>query len=143
MPLELRTIEYHLSTGCRAAPGPAAARRAVGTRLRAAPAPGGSPHTVSLIGPGPDSDPEYAMGTDLDEPMIIATTSAAGESAGPVLIDGCYRCTRPPGSAASTCRRSCSPPPRPRPSGRTRPRPGPAGWRNGGPAMITVASGTT
>jgi hypothetical protein len=28
----------------------------VGTRLRAVPAPGGSPHTVSLIGPG-QADP--------------------------------------------------------------------------------------
>jgi hypothetical protein len=30
------------------------------------PAPGGSPHTVSLTGPGPDFDPHYAMTTDLD-----------------------------------------------------------------------------
>ena len=29
------------------------------------------------------------MGTDLDEPVIIATlTSPAGEAAGPLLIDG-------------------------------------------------------
>jgi hypothetical protein len=50
------------------------------------------PHTVSLIGPVPGFDPEYAMGTDLDEPAIIATiTSPAGESAGPLLIDGCHR----------------------------------------------------
>jgi hypothetical protein len=56
------------------------------------PAPGSSPHTVSLIGPGPGFDPEYAMGTDLDEPVIIATlTSPAGEAAGPLLIDGCHR----------------------------------------------------
>ena len=52
------------------------------------PAPGG-PHAISLIGPGPGFDPEYAMGTDLDEPVIIATiTSPAGEPAGPLLIDG-------------------------------------------------------
>jgi hypothetical protein len=56
------------------------------------PAPGSSPHTVSLIGPGPGFDPEYAMTTDLDEPVIIATvTSPAGEAAGPLLIDGCHR----------------------------------------------------
>jgi hypothetical protein len=53
------------------------------------PAPGGSPHTVSLIGPGPDFDPGYAMTTDLDDPVIIATlTTADGEPAGPLLIDG-------------------------------------------------------
>jgi hypothetical protein len=53
------------------------------------PAPGGGPHTVALIGPGPDFDPQYAMDTDLDEPVIIATlTSPAGEAAGPLLIDG-------------------------------------------------------
>jgi hypothetical protein len=64
----------------------------VGTRLRADPRPGSSPHTVSLIGPGPGFDPEHAMGTDLDEPVIIATlTSPAGEAAGPLLIDGCHR----------------------------------------------------
>ena len=53
------------------------------------PVPGGGPHMVSLIGPGPGFDPEYAMGTDLDEPVIIATLpSPAGEAAGPLLIDG-------------------------------------------------------
>jgi hypothetical protein len=56
------------------------------------PAPGGGPHTVSLIGPGPGFDPGYAMNTDLDEPVIIATlTTVAGELAGPLLIDGCHR----------------------------------------------------
>ena len=55
------------------------------------PAPGGSPRTVSLIGPGPDFDPEYAMTTDLDDPVIIATITADGEPAGPLLIDGCHR----------------------------------------------------
>jgi hypothetical protein len=57
------------------------------------PAPGG-PHAISLIGPGPGFDPEYTMGTDLDEPVIIATiTSPAGEPAGPLLI-GCHRLYR-------------------------------------------------
>jgi hypothetical protein len=47
---------------------------------------------VSLIGPGPDSGPQYATGTDLDQPLIIATiASPVGESAGPLLIDGCHR----------------------------------------------------
>ena len=56
------------------------------------PAPGGSPHTISLIGPGPGFDPGYAMGTDLDEPVIVATiTGPDGEPAGPLLIDGCHR----------------------------------------------------
>jgi hypothetical protein len=56
------------------------------------PAPGGSPRTVSLIGPGPDFDPQYAMTADLDEPVILATlTGPAGEPAGPLLIDGCHR----------------------------------------------------
>ena len=50
------------------------------------PTPASSPHTVSLIGPGPGFDPQYAMGTDLDEPVIIATlTSPAGAAAGPLL----------------------------------------------------------
>jgi hypothetical protein len=56
---------------------------AVLSRVRSAPA------AVSLIGPGPDFDPSYAMGADLDEPVIIATiTGPDGERAGPLLIDG-------------------------------------------------------
>jgi hypothetical protein len=47
------------------------------------------PQTISLIGPGPGFDPGYAMTTDPDDPAIIATvTTAAGEPAGPLLIDG-------------------------------------------------------
>src|SRR6266568_9648198 len=49
--------------------------------------PGSDPHAVCLIGPGPG----YAMTTDLDDPVIIATvttTTAGGEPAGPLLIDG-------------------------------------------------------
>jgi hypothetical protein len=54
--------------------------------------PGGSPHAVSLLGPGPGFDPYYAMTTDLDEPVIIATlTGPDGEPAGTLLIDGCHR----------------------------------------------------
>jgi hypothetical protein len=53
------------------------------------PAPGSGPQAVSLIGPGPEFDPECAMGADLDEPVIIATvTGPVGELAGPLLIDG-------------------------------------------------------
>jgi len=60
------------------------------------PAPGHGPHTVSLIDPGPGFDPQYAMTTDLDEPLIIATiTSPAGVPARPLLIDGCHRLYKP------------------------------------------------
>jgi hypothetical protein len=52
-------------------------------------APGSDPHAVSLIGPGPGFDPVYAMTTGLDDPVIVATlTTAGGEPAGPLLIDG-------------------------------------------------------
>ena len=51
--------------------------------------PGSGRHAVSLIGPGPDFSPAYAMTTDPGEPAILATlTSPAGEPAGPLLIDG-------------------------------------------------------
>jgi hypothetical protein len=54
--------------------------------------PGSGPHTVSLIGPGPDFDPAYAMITDPDEPVIIASLPGAGEEPPvPLLIDGCHR----------------------------------------------------
>lgn len=50
------------------------------------------PHTVSLIGPGPDFDPAYAMTTDLDVPVIIASmTVPEGEPPTALLIDGCHR----------------------------------------------------
>jgi len=54
--------------------------------------PGTGPHTISLIGPGPGFDPGYAMTTSLDDPLIIATlTTADGQPAGPLLVDGCHR----------------------------------------------------
>jgi len=54
--------------------------------------PGSGPDVISLIGPGPGFDPGYAMTTDLDDPVIIATiTTAGGKPAGPLLIDGCHR----------------------------------------------------
>ncbi|HEX5293942.1 MAG TPA: hypothetical protein VFX25_34130 [Streptosporangiaceae bacterium] len=49
-------------------------------------------HAISLIGPGPDFSTDYAMTTDPDEPVILATlTGPGGEPAGPLLIDGCHR----------------------------------------------------
>jgi hypothetical protein len=59
--LELRTIEYHLSTGLllRAAPRPPvpipvmACARAYGLARE----PGSGQHAISLIGPGPDFSP--------------------------------------------------------------------------------------
>jgi hypothetical protein len=69
----------------RAAPRPAQPLPA-GPRARAyglVPAPGGGQHTVSLIGPGPDFDSQYAMTTDLDEPLIIASVTADGTGQSP------------------------------------------------------------
>ena len=52
--------------------------------------PGSARHAISLIGPGPDFSPEYAMTTSPDDPVILAVlTGADGES--PLLIDGCHR----------------------------------------------------
>ena len=54
--------------------------------------PGSTRHAISLIGPGPDFSPDYAMTTDPGEPVILATlTGPSGEPAGPLLIDGCHR----------------------------------------------------
>ena len=54
--------------------------------------PGSGRHAVSLIGPGPDFSPGYAMTTDPGEPVILAAlTGSSGEPAGPLLIDGCHR----------------------------------------------------
>jgi len=52
------------------------------------PDPGSGPHPVSLIGPGPGFDPGYAMTTSLDDPVIIASVTVAGEPPAPLLIDG-------------------------------------------------------
>ena len=61
----------------------------MGTRKRADPRPRHRAAHGLPDGPGPGFDPQYAMGTDLDEPVIIATlTSPAGEAAVPLLIDG-------------------------------------------------------
>jgi hypothetical protein len=55
------------------------------------PDPGSGPRSVSLIGPGPGFDPAYAMTTDLDDPVIIASITVPGEPPVPLLIDGCHR----------------------------------------------------
>lgn len=55
------------------------------------PDPGSGPRSVALIGPGPGFDPEYAMTTDLDDPVIIATITVPGEPPAPLLIDGYAR----------------------------------------------------
>jgi hypothetical protein len=52
--------------------------------------PGSGPRSVSLIGPGPGFDPGYAMTTDLDDPVIIASVTVPGEPPA-LLIDGCHR----------------------------------------------------
>ena len=45
--------------------------------------PGSGRRAVSLIGPGPDFSPEYAMTTNPGEPVILATlTRAAGNRPG-------------------------------------------------------------
>jgi hypothetical protein len=57
-------------------------------------APGADPHTIALIGPGPDFDPAYALTTDLAQPVIIATLLPAGQPPAPLLIDGAHRLYR-------------------------------------------------
>jgi hypothetical protein len=55
------------------------------------PSPGSDPHAVPLIGPGPCSDPDYALTTDLGDPVIIASITADGSGPpAPLLIDGCH-----------------------------------------------------
>jgi hypothetical protein len=53
--------------------------------------PGSGRHAISLIGPGPDFSPQYAMTTSLDEPVILATVAGAAGEPAPLLIDGCHR----------------------------------------------------
>jgi hypothetical protein len=43
---------------------------------------------------GPDLDPEYALTTDLEKPVILATLQARGREPEPLLIDGCHRVYR-------------------------------------------------
>ena len=53
--------------------------------------PASGRHAISLIGPGPDFSPEYAMTTDPGEPAILATLADASGELTPLLIDGCHR----------------------------------------------------
>jgi hypothetical protein len=53
--------------------------------------PGSGRHAISLIGPGPDFSPQYAMTTNLDEPAILAALADATGELTPLLIDGCHR----------------------------------------------------
>ena len=53
--------------------------------------PGSGRHAISLIGPGPDFDPGYAMTTNPGEPVVLATLTYAGGQPVPPLIDGCHR----------------------------------------------------
>jgi hypothetical protein len=48
------------------------------------------PGHASLLGPGPGFDAAYALTTDLAEPVLVATITAAGEEL-PLLIDGTHR----------------------------------------------------
>jgi hypothetical protein len=50
------------------------------------PAPGSTPDAVPLIGPG--FDPDYAMTTSLDDPVIIASITAAGSRPPAPLLPG-------------------------------------------------------
>ena len=58
-------------------------------QARLAREPGSGRHAISLIGPGPDFSPAYAMTTDPDEPVILATLAGASGEPTPLLIDGC------------------------------------------------------
>ena len=54
--------------------------------------PGSGRHAISLIGPGPDFSPQYAMTTNPDKQVILVTLAdTSGEPTQPLLIDGCHR----------------------------------------------------
>lgn len=53
------------------------------------------PHTISLIGPTPDGlDRDYAMSTDLTQPLIVAQLLIDGLEPSALLIDGTHRLYR-------------------------------------------------
>jgi hypothetical protein len=59
--------------------------------------PGSGRHAISLIGPGPHFNPDYAMTTNPDEPAILATLADASGELTPLLITtAATACTRPP-----------------------------------------------
>jgi hypothetical protein len=51
-------------------------------------------HAIPLISPGPTFDRDYAMTTDLGEPVVVATLRDADGYESPLLIDGCHRLYR-------------------------------------------------
>ena len=101
------------------------------------PSLGSSPQSVPLIGPGPGFDPDYALTTDLDDPVI------SGQPA-PLLIDGCHRLykaapARPRAPALPRAHRRRDPvhPPPGDPHAPPRPRPA-ASPQQGEPVMTTI-----
>lgn len=54
----------------------------------------GEPNRVPILGPGPDFNREYAMATDLTEPLIVATLHFPGSGDSSLLIDGTHRLYR-------------------------------------------------
>lgn len=56
-----------------------------------------------LLGIGPGFDPEYAMGTDLTVPLILAILEDEAGKSYSLLIDGTRRCYAPTPKPAPTC----------------------------------------
>lgn len=52
------------------------------------------PDRVPILGVGPDFDREYAMTTDLTQPLIVATMRLSDGAETPLLIDGTHRLYR-------------------------------------------------
>jgi len=52
------------------------------------------PNRVPILGVGPEFDREYAMGTYLAEPLIVATLHLPGSGNSSLLIDGTHRLYR-------------------------------------------------
>lgn len=53
-----------------------------------------TPNTIPLLGIGPDFDVDYAMTTDLENPVLIATLVNKSGEASPLFIDGMHRLYR-------------------------------------------------
>jgi len=54
-----------------------------------------TPHTIGLLGPARDGfDRDYAMGTDLTKPLIVAQLLIDGLEPSALLIDGTHRLYR-------------------------------------------------
>lgn len=52
------------------------------------------PETAPILGIGPGFDRDYAMTTDLTEPLIVATLRTSDHGQSPLLIDGTHRLYR-------------------------------------------------